>query len=189
MGPFDWKHRPPPPPPPHTHTHTHTLTPNGAASSYLLNCVVPTVLRFQKAHLVLDCNSGFFNYVLHFTCLCSSTPQDQGPAGGRVWGGGIGLTRTREALRRTSQISKHCAFLSASGRGLKPEPISPTPDSQNKTSSRAVGAARSAGDRVTRVNWEICPGIRRVNKTAESGICRILRLLGLHMENISSRFD
>jgi len=68
-----WKHwapltgqqRPPP------------LNPPGVPSSYLLNLLCPQWYGFRRP-LSFGLHSGFFNYVVHFTCLCSFTPQDQG---------------------------------------------------------------------------------------------------------------
>ena len=72
-----WKHwasltgqRSPPPP-------TPKPPPPGVPSSYLLNLLCPPWYGFRRP-LSFGLHSGFFNYVVHFTCLCSFTPQDQG---------------------------------------------------------------------------------------------------------------
>lgn len=49
----------------------------GVPSSYLLNLLCPPWYGFRRP-LSFGLHSGFFNYVVHFTCLCSFTPQDQG---------------------------------------------------------------------------------------------------------------
>lgn len=64
LGPFDSSAEPTPNPP-------------GVASSYLLNLLCPPWYGFSRP-LSFGLHSGFFNYVVHFTCLCSFTPQDQG---------------------------------------------------------------------------------------------------------------
>lgn len=69
LGPFDGTAEVPPNPPP--------LPPPGVPSSYLLNLLCPQWYGFRKP-LSFGLHSGFFNYVVHFTCLCSFTPQDQG---------------------------------------------------------------------------------------------------------------
>lgn len=51
--------------------------PPGVPSSYLLNLLCPQWCGFRRP-LSFGLHSGFFNYVVHFTCLCSFTPQDQG---------------------------------------------------------------------------------------------------------------
>lgn len=51
--------------------------PPGVPSSYLLNLLCPPWYGFRRP-LSFGLHSGFFNYVVHFTCLCSFTPQDQG---------------------------------------------------------------------------------------------------------------
>lgn len=53
------------------------LNPPGVPSSYLLNLLCPPWYGFRRP-LSFGLHSGFFNYVVHFTCLCSFTPQDQG---------------------------------------------------------------------------------------------------------------
>ena len=53
------------------------LNPPGVPSSYLLNLLCPLWYGFRRP-LSFGLHSGFFNYVVHFTCLCSFTPQDQG---------------------------------------------------------------------------------------------------------------
>lgn len=52
-------------------------TPPRVPSSYLLNLLCPPWYGFRRP-LSFGLHSGFFNYVVHFTCLCSFTPQDQG---------------------------------------------------------------------------------------------------------------
>lgn len=62
-------------------TPLHTPPPSpplpGVPSSYLLNLLCPPWYGFRRP-LSFGLHSGFFNYVVHFTCLCSFTPQDQG---------------------------------------------------------------------------------------------------------------
>lgn len=53
------------------------VPPSGLPSSYLLNLLCPLWFGFRRP-LSFGLHSGFFNYVVHFTCLCSFTPQDQG---------------------------------------------------------------------------------------------------------------
>lgn len=57
--------------------------PPGVPSSYLLNLLCPPWYGFRRP-LSFGLHSGFFNYVVHFTCLCSFTPQDQGREGSHL---------------------------------------------------------------------------------------------------------
>lgn len=57
--------------------------PPGVPSSYLLNLLCPPWYGFSRP-LSFGLHPGSFNYVVHFTCLCSFTPQDQGPKGSHL---------------------------------------------------------------------------------------------------------
>lgn len=70
IGPLWWDCTGPPRPP-------------GVPSSYLLNLLCPPWYGFSRP-LSFGLHPGFFNYVVHFTCLCCFTPQDQGPKGSHL---------------------------------------------------------------------------------------------------------
>lgn len=143
---------------------TGQQSPPGVPSSYLLNLLCPPWYGFRRP-LSFGLHSGFFNYVVHFTCLCSFTPQDQGHKRSRL------IISKQEVSTGPHRSITSCFPIYA-----------PSPLFQISTiwsvKKRNWEYPSSASDRhITHVNKEICLPIRRVNKRVEYGISRIPRLL------------
>lgn len=135
-------------------------------SSYLLNLLCPPWYGFRRP-LSFGLHSGFFNYVVHFTCLCSFTPQDQGHERSHL------IISKQEVSTGPHRCITSCFQIFCS--------ITTTINKQYfvcKKTNREYPSS-TYDHHITHVNKEICLHIRRVNKRAEYGISRIPRLLGL----------
>lgn len=143
------------------------LNPPGVTSSYLLNLLCPQCYGFRRP-LSFGLHSGFFNYVVHFTCLCSFTPQEQGQQGSR-------LIISKQVVSTGPLISPTSSFPSlAVARLLQISNILSVKQDENQEYPSSASLHH-----ITRVNKEICLPIKWVNKRIEYGISRILRFLAL----------
>lgn len=104
-------------------------------------------------HLGFGLHSGFFNYVVHFTCLCYFTSQDQGH-----WGSYLIIPK--QILK--TDLKLYFIHLIYHSNEL-----------HLFCTKTKVKLPLSVEQHITHVNKEICRSIRRVNKRVKCGISRI----------------